>query len=230
MNSESSLEMHTKTWISSRRLAVIGRNGWRFATFVWVCALVGVFGWITRYEFSTYADERSATTELWPTESSLDLCAERSSLLLFVHPRCPCTRATIRELERVLRGPDLTVEERPKLIVIVSLPLEAGEDWLESDTVRQALDLPNATSFLDFGGVESERFGAVASGTVMLYSNGGQQLYAGGVTASRGHEGENLGTTQLRNCIHDPSVPSKLSIPAFGCRLCRPLGESQSNF
>lgn len=143
-------------------------------------------------------------------------------MLLFVHPHCPCTRATIRELQRVLEGSQVTADELPDLTLVVTHPPGADADWLTSNTVEKALQLPRAQVFVDSVGTESARFGAVTSGTVMLFSPSHERVFAGGVTASRGHEGDNPGATMLRDQLLSKVGTSTVVMPAFGCRLCLP--------
>jgi hypothetical protein len=217
--------MRTESAISSACSAAFGGTRWRYATAVWALAVVSVFGWITRYEFSTYANERLDVASQWPIDSRLELSGDKPLLLLFMHPHCPCTRATLRELQRVLDAPAATGQERPKVIVSVSMPAAADDAWANSDTTRQVLSLPNATLFLDRGGVEANRFGAVSSGMVMLYSSTGRQLYAGGITVSRGHEGDNLGATHLLELVRNPNAQAAAGLPVFGCQLCLPAND-----
>lgn len=207
---------------SSHRLVTVA------AIVVWSLALVGVTWWITDYEFSTYGTDHTEVVAQWPSDSAIVASHERSTLLLFIHPHCPCTRATNRELRRVLEGSHVTKEQQPDLMVVISQPREASADWSDSDTVRNALLLPHAKAFVDLDGEEAARFGAVASGTVMLFARDGQRQFAGGVTFSRGHEGDNLGGQLLRDQLLARAPPVSDVLPAFGCRLCLPECSPQS--
>jgi hypothetical protein len=190
------------------------------AVLVWSAAVVSGYLWITNYGFATYQPADHLTQSNWPLDSRLMLAAERPTLVLFLHPKCPCTRATIRELDRILTGHGLTSQRLPKFIAVASLPVAAPEDWHHTDTIMYALQLPNSSIVWDINGIESSRFGAVTSGTVMVYLPNGKRVFAGGVTASRGHEGDNTGSDLVLAALTEDDHVAKASTPAFGCRLC----------
>jgi hypothetical protein len=112
--------------------------------------------------------------------------------------------------------------QQPHVLVLVSHPLNSLAGWRHTDIVRQASRLPRATVVFDPNGNETGRFGATASGTVMLFEPSGRRAFAGGVTASRGHEGGNAGIDALAALLAQERMPSTASLPVFGCRLCTP--------
>ncbi|HEV7281811.1 MAG TPA: hypothetical protein VGN57_16540 [Pirellulaceae bacterium] len=186
----------------------------------WCIAAPGVWLWMSGYGFTTYAVTDASAPEKWPQESGLERAIDRPTLLFFVHPRCPCTRASIRQLEMLLGGSELTPRQRPKLIAVATLPADAAEDWRSTTAMEDISQLPNALVNWDVGGIEASRFGAVTSGTILLYDADGARVFAGGITASRGHEGPNVGCDRLAAALrhNDRSLPEPT--PVFGCRLC----------
>lgn len=205
------------------------QSNWLVLVFGWsVCAL-GVWFWVTSYGFSTYeAGTRAAPA--WPANSTITLAGDRPTILVFLHPRCPCSRASIREVERLVTY-RRKLHKQPKLIVLVSLPQNGCAGWRDTPTTRQAARLPGATMVWDAGGLECSRFGVITSGTVMVYAPNGAGLFRGGVTASRGHEGDNAGSLRVWSILHgrgpgDLSGPA--STPVFGCRLCLADREDKS--
>jgi hypothetical protein len=78
--------------------------------------------------------------------------------------------------------------------------------------------LPHARVHWDDGGKEAMRFGAATSGYVVLFNTGGSLLFRGGVTASRGHEGDNAGFDSLLVSLRS-GVPARASSRVFGCGL-----------
>src|SRR4051812_10164794 len=42
------------------------------------------------------------TPQHWPPKTTIALDREHDTLLMFAHPQCPCTRASIEELNRLL--------------------------------------------------------------------------------------------------------------------------------
>lgn len=196
------------------------RAGFYSALIGWVVAVGGVWLWSTGYGFTTYEASDRFANNAWPHHSNLTLANDRPTLLFFMHPRCPCTRASIRELEKLLTGQGLTPQQQPKSIIVASLPSKASEQWRDTFTIERAASLPHATLVWDADGIESGRFGAVASGTVMVYAPNGMRLFAGGITASRGHEGDNAGSDRVRAILAQDNRSPQESTPTFGCRLC----------
>lgn len=198
------------------------------AIVAWSASLIAGYLWTINYGFATYKASNNFQQSGWPQGSSLILADNRPTLLLFLHPKCPCTRASIRELERILTGQGLTPQQRPKLIAVATLAPDAPDEWRHTDTITSALQLPNASIAWDVDGTESHRFGAVTSSTVMLYLPNGNRLFAGGITASRGHEGDNAGSDRVLDVLSQHDQTPKVSTPAFGCRLC--FADSKRDF
>lgn len=198
---------------------------WCVVIVCWMSALSAVWIWVVRYEFSTYRTSKNYLQQRWPSQTTLQLSQDRPTLVLFLHPRCPCTRATVRELDELLTGAALKAQQRPRILVLAGRPTTAAENWHDTDILRSAAKLPLAKVVLDPDGRESSRFGAVTSGTVMLFDTAGNRLFAGGVTASRGHEGDNAGSRAIRLLLRGQVAPSVHWAPAFGCRLCSPPSE-----
>jgi hypothetical protein len=105
-------------------------------------------------------------------------------------------------------------------VVFMDAP-DAGVRWFQTDLRRQAEAIPGVHVFCDRDGIESERFGARTSGLALLYSDTGYLLFQGGITASRGHEGQNDGIVALEAMIHDKES-SLGQTPVFGCPLQMP--------
>lgn len=189
----------------------------------WVVALT--FGWSTMltYGFQRDGDAQAQPPATWPTDSGLTRHGDRPTLLIFVHPRCPCTQATISELERilaVLRHGQGEKSTRP--CIVATVPRHAARDWTKSSLLNRCSRLPGVTIRFDLDGAEANRFFVRTSGTVLLYDEAGSLRYAGGITAARGHEGANAGRDALARVL-DGRTPTGAATPAFGCRLVLPL-------
>jgi hypothetical protein len=185
----------------------------------WVLAVGASWRQILLYEFNTAQDAPRLCLE-WPADSKLPR-ESRSTVVVFIHPKCPCTRATLAELERlwVLRDRDATRDTQ--LFVVATMPADASSDWFTTANIDRAQKLDGAKLIIDAGGREAHRFGAATSGTVMWFDSSGRRLYAGGITASRGHEGANVGSQCLEELIRG-GIQASAGIPALGCRLCLP--------
>src|SRR5450432_1383954 len=70
--------------------------------FVAAWLLVCGVGFAALGAYSTRAGTSGTPPARWPAESRLALASDRPTLVLIAHPRCPCTRATMGELERLM--------------------------------------------------------------------------------------------------------------------------------
>jgi hypothetical protein len=102
--------------------------------------------------------------------------------------------------------------------VLFYKPDDVPAGWERSDLWTRAAAIPGAHVVSDPQGAESARFGALASGQTMLYSAGGALLFRGGITASRGHSGDNAGRSAIVALLHHES-PGQTMTPVFGCSL-----------
>ncbi len=150
----------------------------------------------------------------WPETSTLEPDAGRQTLLVFAHPHCPCTRATIEELDRLLAS----VATRPHVQVLFAKPDGMGPDWDHTDLWQRAAAIPGVSVSRDDGGREAERFGAATSGQVLLYDVAGRLRFAGGITRSRGEIGDNDGRSMLGELLESRDAIEHTT-PVFGCAL-----------
>src|SRR5437870_11333098 len=72
----------------------------RIAAGIWLLAAASGVGVLLRYENT--AGDVSVTPPQWPEGARIDRPKDRPILLMFAHPECPCTRASIDELNRLL--------------------------------------------------------------------------------------------------------------------------------
>ena len=204
---------------------MISLPDWRTTALVacWFAASIAVWAWTVAYGTTTAQAAQTRFANPAPIVGDLATAPERPTLYLFMHPRCPCTRATITQLDRVLTASGFERAELPAVVVVATIPSDAVENddaWRKSDTLCMASELPNATVQYDAGGVKARSFGAQASGSVALYTADGRMLFAGGITVSRGHEGDCLGAEQLLQQIENPNQQIPVTAPTLGCRLC----------
>ena len=172
----------------------------------------GGFFWLLDYENAPGAIGQLSSS--WPVESSQQLDKELLTLLLFAHPRCPCTRASLRELELLMAH----CLGKVHATVLFYVPQNAGEEWEQSDLWKIASRIPGISVRSDIDNFEANLFGAETSGFTVLYETNGKLLFNGGITGSRGHEGDNLGRSSLYSLImHGHSRDSKSFV--FGCSL-----------
>ncbi|TWT30026.1 thioredoxin domain-containing protein [Blastopirellula retiformator] len=186
----------------------------------WIVAICLVWWNMTAYSFQI--DAEPTPIEVWPAVADIPLAADRPTVLLFLHPRCPCSVASLAELEQAIAATPSDL--RPNVQVVATVPQEYDASWTDTKTMARSENLPGASVFVDVGGHESQKFGAASSGHVMAFAPSGELLYSGGVTHSRGHEGDNVGRASLVRVLSDASDQSHVAaeLPAFGCRLFLP--------
>ena len=115
------------------------------------------------------------------------------TLVMLAHPRCPCTQASIRDLALIMARAQGNVDAH----VLFVVPAGFSAEWAQSDLWRSAEEIPGVQPHLDFGGEAARRIQARTSGTVVIYDRAGQLRFHGGITASRGHDGDNAGRSAV---------------------------------
>ncbi len=210
---------------------------WTTLTCLWLVAVLSFGYWITAYGFEVDASNLANSAATWPSDSSLPVASDRSTLLLFLHPQCPCSRATLVELEKILESTAALTNATPRTLVVASVPRNADSQWTDSPLNKRARQLPNADLYVDVDGIETARFGVTTSGTVMLFSPQAGRIFSGGITISRGHEGHSVGGALLQEQLwrvlnHQPDAVAELdasSPPVFGCALCGPSPSTEND-
>jgi hypothetical protein len=155
----------------------------------------------------------AAAKAMWPAEASFRRDARGPVLLLFLHPQCPCSRATIDELARLLAGAPAPAA----IYALVYRPADAAAGWERTDLWSSAAALRGVQVMTDVGGAQARVFGALISGQTLLYSATGSLLFSGGITDARGHEGDNPGRTALTSILS--GRVARAQTPVFGCYL-----------
>jgi hypothetical protein len=190
---------------------------------VWLLAVSVSMAMLIGYANSP-GDPGSPPTE-WPTASRLPLGRDHSTLLMFVHPRCPCSRASMGELELLMARSQRCLYAR----VVFVRPPGVAEDWVKTDLWKQAAAIPGVTVHVDEDGVEAHLFRSETSGETLLYGQDGGLEFQGGITESRGHSGDNVGRSAITDIVQNGfSKPVRTRV--FGCSLfaCNaPKGKSQ---
>ncbi len=138
----------------------------------------------------------------WPAGSKIQRDFGVPTLVVMANPHCPCTRATLGELAVLMA----TVQKRVNAVV---------------DLWRNAAQIPGVRVVKDPGGKEAALFGALASGQTMFYDTDGKLQFSGGITASRGHSGDNVGRSTITALLFNGKSAAK-STPVFGCYLGNP--------
>jgi hypothetical protein len=180
----------------------------------WLVIVLAGFVALTRY--ASLPSAAAAASARWPAQSSLSPAADRPTLILFAHPRCACTRASLNELNRLQSR--VGVSRPPLTYVVFQLPKGVSDDWRHSDLWASAERIPGARVIADAEGRESARFQVRTSGTALLFDRSQRLVFSGGLTESRGHEGDSFGQARLITLL-EGGVPDRNDSPVFGCAL-----------
>ena len=179
---------------------------------LWIGMIVAGFRALMQYE--SKAGAAASPTSQWLAGVPFELDPALPTLVLFAHPRCPCTRATLGELDRILAHSDGRLRTH---VVFYSDPA-LGPDWHHSDLWDQAAGMDGVEVHEDPHGELAQRFGALTSGQVFLYAPGGALIFQGGITAGRGRAGDSNGSRDVLALIQDPTAePAACAV--FGCAL-----------
>src|SRR5262249_53212986 len=139
----------------------------------------------------------SAAPIEWPAQSSLPRTPGLPSLLVVMHPQCPCSRATVEELAKLMAA----CQGKLTATVLMIHPRGLPQDWEKTDLWRSAAETPGGRAGTNEAGAEARRYGAQTSGQALLYSADGRLLFAGGITDSRGHIGDNAGRSTIESLV-----------------------------
>src|SRR5262249_7387054 len=152
--------------------------------------------------------------ERWPAQSALQPAADRPTLIFFAHPHCGCTRASLNELHRL----HSRVTHAPLTYVVFQIPKGVSDEWRHTDLWASAQRIPGAQGIADEGGREGARSAVRPSGPALLYDRDRRLVFSGGLTESRGHEGDSFGQARLITLL-EGGVPDRHDSPVFGCAL-----------
>jgi hypothetical protein len=197
--------MRELAWSKSRAALVV-------AVVAWLGAVTSGFAIYQRYE-STPGSAGAPTVD-WPADASIPLERQGLTLVLAIHPHCPCSAATVHELERVLAPRP----GRARLNVLLFKPANAPDSWASSSTSRTLANMADSKIWLDACGRKAARFGAVTSGQLLVYDGDGRLRFAGGITPLRGQNGANAGSESLEALLDDTQTELRHT-PVFGCSL-----------
>ena len=184
-------------------------------------ALLGVawtvaisFGLRTLLAYESTPGTIGAVPGQWPSTSQIGRLTDRPTLVMLVHPRCPCTRASVAELGQLMAR----IEGKVDAYVLFLKPRQSGVEWEDTELRRSAAGIPSVTVLSDIDGVEARQFGAETSGHTLLFDRDGRLLFSGGTTEFRGHVGDNTGVRAIESLI-DGRAPARTATSVFGCAL-----------
>ena len=180
---------------------------------LWLVAVVIGMGILFTYERIPAEETRAPL--LWPADSRLEPAKDQSTLVMFAHPRCPCTGASLTELAEMMKHSHGLL----KAYVLFLQPAGTEHDWTQTDHWRTATAIPGVTVLIDPLGREAQHFHATTSGQVAVYDHRRHLQYNGGITPARGQTGDRVWRASLLTIAGGRSE-SFHAQPVYGCSLC----------
>jgi hypothetical protein len=196
-----------------------GSGGGRWvgpAIAVW--GIAAAAGTVALLDHSSRPGTQGRLPQRWPADVALARDPERFTLLMFVHPQCPCTAASVAELARLLARTRAQIDA----FVLLHRPAAAPAGWTETRTALAAAAVPGVRTHVDADGALARRFGAETSGQVLVYDRANRLRFAGGITSARGHEGDSAGRAAIEALAADGGAGTDAAVtttPVFGCEL-----------
>ena len=189
---------------------------------LWVCPIAFVFGsWVlTDYSYrpgavGSLVTDLSTVEEFAELNCDIELGSKATTLILFYHPHCPCTKATVDNLRQTVAR----YSKQTRVVAFGFCPDEKPDTWISSP-LTSALRRLKANIFADKDGEFCSRFGITTSGHVLAYGDDGRLLFSGGITSGRGHEGLCPATRDL-NLRTSGRSSERVDWPVFGCPIIK---------
>jgi hypothetical protein len=184
-----------------------------FAGLAWLAGLGVGLSVLWQYEHAPGAVIATAPSS-WPPHTGIGRVPGRATLVMLVHPQCPCSRASVGELALVMARAQGVVDAH----VLFYRPAGVSSNWHETDLWSAAAAIPGVDVAVDEDGAEADRFGVATSGHTLLYDDRGQLQFSGGITGSRGHSGDNAGRSAIVSLLLHHAAERR-STSVFGCSL-----------
>lgn len=192
----------------SKRAAAIG-------VLVWLALVLPGVWFMNADSFVPSAGGHGAV--VWPAGTTLARNPTGPTLVVALHPECPCSRATVAELDKIMAQAGGRLRTQVWCVQYASIEEKAEESGLWA----QAKRIPEVEVRVDAEGREARRFDMRVSGETRLYGANGELLFQGGITAGRGHQGDNPGSAAILKLINGRgNNPAEVkTTPVFGCAL-----------
>jgi TATA-box binding protein (TBP), component of TFIID and TFIIIB len=182
---------------------------------LFLCGTLLAVGFYLFEEYNFTAGAQVAAPDRFPgSVNAIILDKQVPTLLVFAHPKCTCTTATLTELSR------LKTKLGAQIAVKVFISYDPQDEFEGQAIERQARAIANVDVEKDLNRTVAKTFGALTSGQTMLYAPEGNLLFQGGITESRGHEGVSPGALEIARIVTGPFIKSEFArMPTFGCHL-----------
>jgi hypothetical protein len=187
---------------------------WIVLLALWVSTTALGLGRILRY--SVTPGRAAVAPVVWPRqcEPQIHLAPSGVTLVVVLHPQCPCSRATVQQLAELTT----TNARGVSSYALFVRPHDFSEAWERSGLWQQVGSIPGAKAIDDVDGKLARSFGALTSGQTYAFDPSGRLLFSGGITSARGHMGDSAGADALHEILCG-RAPQQDHTPVFGCAL-----------
>ncbi len=179
--------------------------------------VVGIAGLCFLEVHARTPGETAELAPQWPVSSKILRSPTQPTLVIFFHPHCPCSKAALAELQRLM----LKTQLHMRIIAVLVIPQRLPENWSNGTFAQAIAAIPGLLRIVDANADEAGKFGIRTSGHAKLFDPSGRLLFSGGLTASRGHEGDSVGCAAVDRLVSDRdfamSLPSALKANVYGC-------------
>jgi hypothetical protein len=191
------------------------RRKWlRPAVGIWAALVIASFAWLECYSYTPGSE--SAPSTLDAAHLPFPVANGKYLLVMAVHPKCPCSQASLGEMSRLLAQHASQLQ----CVLLAYRPRSSEPDWIDTNLVRTARRTPGISVYEDIDGQHAKQLGMLTSGATVLYSPSGAVEYHGGITSSRGHWGDSDGSDAIRSIINGKTPPVR-DAPVFGCQIAQ---------
>lgn len=182
---------------------------------LWFAALIA--GGAALWRYSAAPGTAGKSPEKWLAQIPVQVQPGRPALIMLAHPRCPCTRASLSELAKLMEQGRGDTDVR----VLFLRPPGAEAGWEKTELWELAAAIPGVNVEVDADGLAAKAFGGETSGHLLFYDASGTLIYSGGITAVRGQVGRSAGGDSVRAGLQGHKPPHAQT-PIFGCPLQTP--------
>lgn len=190
------------------------RTLWSVLAFAWLLSIAAGLAAMARFDWTPGG--AGAAPALWPAACAIERAADRPTLVVAIHPRCPCSRSSLAQVAALAERHAAEC----RIIVLMLTPAADDRAWTDAPAWRAARDIQGVEVIADARGRLSAAFGAQTSGHADLFDRDGRLLYRGGLTLSRAHESAGPGLAAVEALLHGGEAVH--AAPVFGCALFGP--------
>lgn len=178
------------------------------------------FGVVKLMAFDASPARAAATTNPTSGSGTSDEAKRRSgehyTLILCVHPLCPCSLASVAELGRLLAD---DAQGRLHAQVLFVIPQGLDFDPHEASLWKAAAALPHTDVSIDELGSKARALGALTSGQAFLFDASNVLRFSGGLTPARGKVGDVAVKDAIWQIVRGHTRTAVIHSPVFGCSL-----------